>query len=395
MQKPHKIYHFHHTKKGGLMKKIDYKIIIILVLFMIISCTTIYSAMTYLSGSLGNLALKQFIFYLLGFIVIFILTKLPKSCYEKTIWIFYIIGNILLLLLLFIGKDINGSKCWFIIPGIGSFQPSEFMKIILIITIANVTHSFFEKKKNPTTREEFIFLLKILAVLFIPSILTFLEPDTGAVIIYFLITCGILLISPLKRKWFWIGFGLCACIIIIFFYFFFFKQETFVNILGTDFFYRVERILDWKKGEGLQLENSLVSIGSSGILGHGYNKTPLYFPESGTDFIFAVFISNFGLLGSIILIGLIILFDIHLLNLAKEENNLFYKYIIIGTVSMFLYQQIQNISMTFGLLPITGITLPFISYGGSSLLSYFLIIGIIENIYAQNKKKSIYKTRND
>lgn len=175
-----------------------------------------------------------------------------------------------------------------------------------------------------------------------------------------------------------------------FFYLYFSQQELFVDILGTDLFYRIDRILDWKKGEGLQLENSLTSIGSSGILGHGYNKTPLYFPESGTDFIFSVFASNFGLLGSTIFILFIMGFDIYLLNTAKNEKNTFYKYIIIGAVSMFLYQQIQNISMTFGLLPITGITLPFISYGGSSLLAYLIILGIILNIY--NHKKTINGT---
>ena len=175
----------------------------------------------------------------------------------------------------------------------------------------------------------------------------------------------------------------------VFLYLYFFKQDLFVDIVGTDLFYRVDRILDWKKGEGMQLENSLTAIGSSGLFGHGYNKTPLYFPESGTDFIFAVFASNFGLIPTLLFLIFIACFDLHLLNKAKIEKNSFYKYILIGTVSMFLYQQVQNISMTFGLLPITGITLPFISYGGSSLLSYFIILGIILK-FTRKEKKAIY-----
>lgn len=370
--------------------KINIPIVLSIFIFMIISCTTIYSAMTYLPSYLGNLALKQFEFYVIGIILIIFLMKIPNRWIEKTILPIYILGNVLLFLLLFFGKDINGSKCWFIIAGIGSFQPSEFMKIILIIMIARETNHFFEEKETKTVKEEFLFLLKILLIVFIPSILTFLEPDTGAVIIYFLITLGILFISPLKRRWFFISGTIIVMIATTFFYLYFNQQELFVDILGTDLFYRIDRILDWKKGEGLQLENSLTSIGSSGILGHGYNKTPLYFPESGTDFIFSVFASNFGLLGSTIFILFIMGFDIYLLNTAKNEKNTFYKYIIIGAVSMFLYQQIQNISMTFGLLPITGITLPFISYGGSSLLAYLIILGIILNIY--NHKKTINGT---
>jgi len=341
--------------------------------------------MTYLPNYLGNLALKQGIFFVIGILLALLLIKIPNKWIQNAIPIAYIIGNLLLLLLLFFGKDVNGSKCWFIIPGIGSFQPSEFMKLILIIMISKMTHQFFKEKEHPNIKEEFIFLLKIMGIVLLPSLLTFLEPDTGAVIIYLCIALGILMISPLRRRWFFISASVLVCFVALFLYLYYFQQEVFVNILGTDLFYRIDRILDWKKGEGLQLENSLTAIGSSGLFGHGYNKTPLYFPESGTDFIFSVFASNFGLVGSLLFILLIVSFDIYLLKLAQEERNPFHKYIIVGAVSMFLYQQIQNISMTFGLLPITGITLPFISYGGSSLIAYLLLIGIILNIYNERK----------
>lgn len=367
--------------------KINYTLLILVFLFMIISCATIYSAMTYLPSYLGNLALKQALFYILGITLAIIMMLLPWKWIQAAIPISYIACNILLLLLLFFGNSVNGSKCWFIIPGIGSFQPSEFMKIILIGMISKETNSFFEEKKSPTVKEEFLFLIKILTTIIVPSILTFLEPDTGAVIIYLCIALGILVISPLRRRWFIIAITIIGCILAGFLYLYFLKQDLFVELLGTDLFYRIDRILDWKKGEGLQLENSLTAIGSSGLLGHGYNKTPLYFPESGTDFIFSVFASNFGFLGSTILLLFITLFDIYLLHLAKKEKESLYKYIIVGAISMFLYQQLQNISMTFGLLPITGITLPFISYGGSSLLAYLIIIGVILNVY--NKKRGI------
>ena len=116
----------------------------------------------------------------------------------------------------------------------------------------------------------------------------------------------------------------------------------------------------------------------------GINNTPIYFPEPQTDFIFAVFSNNFGFIGSIILLGLITFFDLKLVRLAIESPNNTNKYIISGFLFLIFYQQMQNISMTLGLLPITGITLPFISYGGSSLLSYMIMAGIIFNISNEN-----------
>ena len=124
---------------------------------------------------------------------------------------------------------------------------------------------------------------------------------------------------------------------------------------------------------------------------HGFNKTPIYFPEAGTDFIFAVFASNFGLLGSFLLISLLVFFDIQIILIAQRKIKDTDRYILIGIIAMLLFQQIQNIGMTIGLLPITGITLPFISYGGSSLLSYMIIVGILLNISMEKPRKYKYK----
>ena len=161
---------------------------------------------------------------------------------------------------------------------------------------------------------------------------------------------------------------------------YFFNENLFIDIFGTSFYYRIERFFMWKNGIGLQLENSLSAIGSSGILGHGFNNTPIYFPESSTDFIFAVFASNFGFLAVCFFILIIILFDLYILNLMRKKMTFNNKIILSGILGMLLFQQIQNIGMTIGLLPITGITLPFISYGGSSLISYMIVGGLIINI---------------
>ena len=128
----------------------------------------------------------------------------------------------------------------------------------------------------------------------------------------------------------------------------------------------------------------ITAIGSGGLIGYGVNNTPIYFPEPQTDFIFAVYSNNFGFIGSIILIGIITFFDLRLVRLAIESPSNTNKYIISGIIGMLIYQQLQNIGMTIGLMPITGITLPFISYGGSSLLSYMIMAGIIFNVSNEN-----------
>ncbi len=367
--------------------KIHLPLVICVVLFLLISVITISSAMTYLSSSLGNLVIKQLIWYLIGFLVIFFILKLSNQTLYQSAWYIYMMNILLLFLLLVIGKPINGSKCWFIFPGIGSIQPSEFMKIALILSTSIVASNWIKKlKKEPTLKQELILLGKVTFLFLIPAILTFLEPDTGAVFIYAIILISILWVSPLRKRWFLIGILTIGVILGIFLGIYFWKQDLFVDLFGTDLFYRIDRILDWRNGTGMQLENSLTAIGSSGILGHGYNHTPIYFPESGTDFIFAVYASNFGFLGSLVLLGTIFTFDKILIHLAKETENTTDKLIISGILGMLLYQQLQNIGMTLGILPITGITLPFISYGGSSLLSYLILVGLLLKIYNNQKR---------
>ena len=367
-----------------LKKKInlDKTLILYVSIFAIISLISIYSASMYLSKTLGNLVLKQAMWYAVGILFIFIIYKLKISFFIKISPYIYLFNIMLLLGLLFVGPVINGSRCWYIIEGIGSFQPSEFMKISLVLIEAYIIDKFSSKEKN--AKNEFKLIALIFIVFLIPSILTFLEPDTGAVIIYFIITLLMLFISGIRLRWFIIGISMLIIIVASFLAFFFLKQDMFIKIFGNDFFYRIDRVINWQNGSGMQLENSLAAIGSSGILGHGFNKTPLYFPEAGTDFIFSVYASNFGLIGACIFILLVVLFDIHLIKVGMSSKNI-YKYIISGILGIFIYQQIQNISMTLGLLPITGITLPFISYGGSSLLSYMILIGFVISIYNEKE----------
>lgn len=368
--------------------KIDKTLLVLILILSIISLLSIHSASTYLSKTLGNLALKQFFWYLVGIVIIFFIFKFKLNFIMKISPYLYLLNVLLLLGLLFIAPEINGSKCWYVLDGVGSFQPSEFMKITLLLFEVYIVNKFNKKYSSPTLFQEFRLLLLIGIIFLIPTILTFLEPDTGAIIVYFIITISILFISNIRVRWFIIA-GIIGCILItMFFYLYFYKQDNFIKVLGSDFFYRIDRVINWKSGSGMQLENSLAAIGSSGIIGHGFNKTPLYFPESGTDFIFTVFASNFGLLGSIILIFIIVLLDLHIINIGKDSKSTINRLIISGIIGILLYQQVQNISMTIGLMPITGITLPFISYGGSSLIAYMTLIGFVFYIYSDERYKT-------
>lgn len=367
--------------------KINFRIVIPIVLMAIISIISIYSALTYTSKSLGNLALKQAIWYMVGVGLVFVLVKLGNEYLYRHTWILYVIGNLLLVVLLLFGTPINNSKCWLIIPGIGSVQPSEFMKIFIMLALASMIHDFRNKYKNPSLWEEFLFIVKSFGVVLIPSILTFLEPDTGAVIIYFIIYIAMMFVSGIRIRWFVIAIILCGVGMGSFLGLYFFKEDIFIKIFGSSIYYRLERLFDWQTGSGLQLENALAAIGSSSLVGYGFNKTPIYFPESSTDFIFGVFASNFGFVGICLLLGIILYFDLSIIRLARRRISDTDKYILIGIVAMLLFQQVQNIGMTVGLVPITGITLPFISYGGSSLLSYMMIVGIILNISREREKR--------
>ena len=373
------------------IKRLNKKILIPICMMAIISIITIYSALTYTSSELGNLALRQALWYFIGaLLVAFLIHMKNEYLYRHTIFL-YVFGNILLLGLLLFAEPVNNSRCWFTIPGIGSIQPSEFMKIFLMLMLATMIHNFRSDYKNPSVKQEFIFILKTLVIVLIPSILTFLQPDTGAVIIYFIIYFCMMFISGIRIRWFLIAGGMIILLLAIIFGIFFLQQDLFIDIFGTDLFYRFERIFNWQSGTGLQLENALAAIGSAGLFGHGFNQTPIYFPESSTDFIFAVYASNFGLIGVFALLGIIIYFDVQIILLAKRKLVDTDKYILAGILGMLLFQQIQNIGMTVGLLPITGITLPFISYGGSSLLSYMILVGIILNISMEKSRNYRYR----
>jgi len=336
--------------------------IIPILILSIIGILSIYLSKNIIADSYSYFY-RQIIYIIIGIILMFILTKTNYNLLNKYSLIIYLFSIILLIYVLLFGNTINGSKSWINILGL-TFQPSEFAKISLLLII----NKYIKTKYG---------LIKSIILLIIPTILTFLQPDTGTVLFYIIIFFSIFLSLKLKKKYYITLFSLGIISILLYFYLYFFQSNLFIKIFGTSFFYRTDRIINFMNNEGFQLNNALIGIGNGGIIGNG-SKYIIYIPESITDFMFANTLTIFGFIGGIIILLNFIIIDKELIRDIKYiKNN---KYYVIGLFGLFLYQQIQHIFMNIGLLPITGITLPFISYGGSSLISYFILFGILFNI---------------
>ena len=166
---------------------------------------------------------------------------------------------------------------------------------------------------------------------------------------------------------------------------YFFNTDLFIEIFGTSFFLRIDRLLDWSSGSGYQLENGITAIGSGGLLGTGFNNTPIYFPEPQTDFIFAIISEELGILGILIVASLFILIIYRGFTIGINCNDKFGKYIAFGITFGLAFQALLNLMVVVGLIPVTGVTVPFLSYGGSSLLITLCSMGILLNISKGNK----------
>lgn len=312
----------------------------------------------------------QSFFFLVGLILMLFIAKIPYSYYYKYANFLLLISLILLILVIIPGIGIvrNGSRSWF---GIGSFgiQPSELAKMSLIL---------FTSKYLANSREEIssfwkgIFPILFLSFLFFGLIM--LQPDFGTGFILVCSILSLLFISGVNLSFF-LGGGMIGTIGIV-----------FLIILAP---YRLKRITSflnpWRDslGTGFQMIQSLYAIGPGGILGLGFLQSiqkHFYLPEPQTDFIFSIITEEFGLFGAIlvtVLFGILLYRGIRISLKVKED---FPKYVSFGIIFQILFQALLNLMVVVGLIPITGVTLPFISYGGSSLLVSMMSMGILLNI---------------
>jgi rod shape determining protein RodA len=347
------------------------RLIVYITIFILLTFSVLntYNA-RYLNYAYSLFYLKQIIWIILGLVLFFFLRKCNKEKILRFSPIIYIINIFLLIIVLFIGKSINGAKAWLTFKYM-SLQPSEIMKVSLTLFLLY----FSEYYKNKM--HEISYLLICFIFTFFPSILVFLEPDTGAIIFYFLIMIC-LVYNYVKKKRYLIFIGILTIMIgIAFFYLFFYKQDFLISIMGTSLFYRIDRLINFRNNVGYQMENALVTIANSSFFGTGLNGILLYIPEGHTDFAFAFALGNFGIISGIVIILCYLYIDCYFIKKSQKAHKDTNKYLINSFLTIFLFQQFYNLLMNVNLMPIMGIPLPFLSYGGSSLLTYFCFLGLI------------------
>ncbi|MGE6597810.1 FtsW/RodA/SpoVE family cell cycle protein [Bacillus proteolyticus] len=373
--------------------QIDYILIFILFAIGTVSCFAIASAQASLPPFLQNInfALKQIQWYVIGFVAIGVIMIIDFDRYKQIAWYLYSFALILLIGLEFQvpgAVTIKGATAWYRLPGIGNFQPSEIMKLFLIIIIGRIIANHNEKYFFRTTREDFILLGKIFAASLPPLLLIAKEPDLGNTMVISAMLAAMVLVSGIRWR---LILGLTSVIFVIgstLIYIYFTHTEFFKEHILKE--YQLNRFYGWLSpyeydAQGYQLRQAFLATGSGEMQGKGWENGQVYFPEPHTDFIFTNVAEQFGFLGASVIISLFFLLIYRMIHIALESNEPFGSYICAGTIGMFTFQVFQNIGMTIGLLPITGITLPLMSYGGSSLLTYMIAIGFILNVRSRTQ----------
>lgn len=371
------------------LKKLDWGILLILLCLMAVSVTAIHSA-TANNTLYSNNDLKQLVFYGLGFFIAIVAVLFDYRIVLKIWYALYGVGITLLILVYFIGAEINGAKGWFRIGDL-SFQPAEMMKIILIVGIAYLMGRRQGDRLNFSTD-----LLTIGAFSFLPFMLVMIQPDLGNAIIFVVIVIGMLWIGNVKYTHVAIGLSIAVgCIMLFMFLFNTFNTEIRDYLDSHEKIHWYERINTFVNPEEAdpdakrQSEYAQVAIGSGGLSGDGFLKGDMinggFVPYTYSDSIFVVIGEEFGFQGSAILLLLYFLLIYRMIMIAFKCYDRRAAYIVIGIVSMFVFQVFQNIGMMIGLMPITGITLPFVSYGGTSLVLNMLSIGLVFSIKAHQE----------
>lgn len=327
------------------------------------------------SASSDKFLFKQIVWVITGLTIFFTLLFIDYILFSHYAYIIYACVLFLLTVVLLIGGSVKGSQRWF---AVGSFsvQPSEFMKITLVLTLAR----FFRYKKYGVGL--FDIGVAILITL-VPMALIMKQPDLGTALVLVPILLSILYTAGVRLYHFLmlVGAGLAVTPLA---WMFLLKSYQKMRIIG---FLWPEKASDW--GAGYHRLQSLIAIGSGGLFGAGWGNgvqnQMKFLPERHTDFIFAVIAEEWGFLRACFVLLLYVVFLTCGIGIARSTREPYGRFVVVGLVTMFATQVIVNVSMTLGIAPIVGITLPFISYGGSSMLTSFVAISIIFNVKMRSK----------
>lgn len=359
--------------------QLDFTILFIVGFFMIVSTFVIYSATT--GTKYEGFHLKNLVLYLAFFVPVFLLALFDyRMLVSRLAYVLYGVGVLLLIMVKLFGKDINGSIRWIDLKVI-QFQPSELMKIFVILVIARILNN---RQGEPLRLLQDI--LPILGLTFIPLVFILTQPDLGTSIVFIGILIGMLWIGNVRFVHILLGAAAIAVLGALLVGLYYVDFDLFSKIIKPHQLSRIQTFLDpsGDADQGWHVLNSIVAISTGEMYGKGFLQGDYiqqgYIPYDYADSIYVVIGEEFGFLGSAVLLIAYFILIYRMVLIAINSRSLSGSFITVGIVSMFTLQIFENIAMHTGLMPMTGIALPFISYGGSSLLTNMLCIGILLSI---------------
>jgi len=286
----------------------------------------------------------------------------------------------------------GGATRWLTLDPIPmSIQPSEFMRIALIFVNAHIIQKHNQKYLKRTAKTDLLLIMKVLLVIAPPAFLIYRQPDSGITILILVTTAVMLLGAGIKWRYIISVASIAAVITALFISLVSTHSDFLIDVIGLEP-YQINRFNGWFdpfgtiSGQGHQLAHGLMAMGSGGLFGNGFQSGIVHFPESHTDFIFAIIGKDFGLFGALAVIILYVLFNFEILNTAALNRGRYNSSVCVGIFASLIGQQFWNIGMCLGILPISGVTLPFISHGGSSVLASMILLGIVLSCYVEGAK---------
>ncbi len=354
----------------ALQDQFDWPLFVTVAAIAVTGIVNLYSATSAARG-LADIYITQIYWLTLGAGVAVLIAAIDYRQFERQGWVIYGFGIVLLILVFLIGRTVRGSTRWIPIGG-STLQPSELMKIFLIIALAKYLHN--DPKTDGRTLKDLVIPGLILAV---PMGLILAQPDLGTAVICALIFASIMLLTNLKLRSL---VALCAVFVAS-------APLTWTYLLHD---YQRERFLAFidPKADildtGWHAHQSLVAIGSGGVFGKGFMQGTQnqhhFLPDQHSDFPFAVWGEEQGLIGALFMLGLYFFLILWGLKIASQAKDRFGAVIAVGVSAMIFWQAVINIGMVAGLLPVVGVTLPMFSYGGSSMLTMMMGIGLLMNV---------------
>ncbi len=374
------------------LKKMDWAIVAILALFMVLSVILIHSGIAGWKDFKGA-DKRMAIYYIPGFIAFFGMALLDYKILVKYYLYILGLGLLLLLLVIFIGGSINGAQGWLKIPGGLSLQPAELFKLVLIITLTALL-----VKRHKAKLSFWKNVVPLSLVTMVPFGLVMAQNDIGNGLSYLVILLGLLWIGNLKYSHTLIILVVFAAAIVVGIKSYIsFHDQIQASLAGTSKEHWLDRIDPWllpdiaSKDASYHTHNAKIAIASGGMFGKGYMKGDFVqssrVPYTYSDSIFVVVAEEFGFVGCSVLLLLYFIMIHRMILISLEAKERSGPYLIVGVVAMLLYQIFENIGMFIGIMPLTGITLPFISYGGTSLLINMASMGVVMSVRLHGHEK--------